>query len=64
MFEACLHIIYVVLFYDFTDQTQYTIHMGSKKHARVVKKLFKRKLPDTSLQSESDEEDQLNAVKK
>jgi len=44
----------------FTNDIQYNIHMGSKKHVKVMMKR-KRKLQDTNLHNDSDKEKKLYA---
>lgn len=48
----------VNLFYFIADDIQYNIHMGSKKHVKVMMKR-KRKLQDTTLHCDSDNEKKL-----
>lgn len=43
------------LFYFIADDIQYNIHMGSKKHVKVMMKR-KRKLQDTTLHCDSNNE--------
>ena len=51
------------LFNFVADDIQYNIHMGSKKHVRVMMKR-KRKLQDTTLNCDSNNEKKLCSPKK
>lgn len=51
------------LIYLIADDIQYNIHMASKKHVKVMMKR-KRKLQDTTLLCDSDNEDKCSSYKK
>lgn len=59
MIVIYIFIFFVInLFCFIVDDIQYNIHMGSKKHVKVMMKR-KRKLQDTNLHNDSDNEKKL-----
>lgn len=54
----------VIFSYFVADDIQYNIHMASKKHVKVMTKRRKRKLQDTNLHCDSDNENIMYSCKK